>query len=324
MQLRKITFCICPLFFSAAQIHAAMVVTRSERLSGIIVSQNDSGVTLKPEDGATKIIPRAQILQVFDDDGEILWQAELPKQEYPATTATKDSRPASSKRTVFGNFMIGGVASGYYREENRLIEAMNITATYSDGSAQSAQTSTLSMGGGLDYQWYATSRMSSMVSYFYRAATQTVFTGDGRNYQKITLAEERVTAIHALMYGREMHFYPANDEVSLDLIAQAGYQVGSYNALATYRSMYALLTPRPALYTGASDIFFHGPTARVGAGISFHGTGWVFRLNGYYQAAAAFNADKVDFVSGTTTIASTNAVNLLQDFYASVAIGLSF
>lgn len=320
----KIIFCICPLFFSAAQIHAAMVVTRSERLSGTIVSQNESGVTLKLDEGGTKTIPRAQMLQLFDDDGEILWQAELPKQEYPAVTTAKESRPVSSKRTVFGNFMIGGVASGYYREENRLIEAMNITATYSDGSAQSAQTSTLSMGGGADYQWYATSRTSSLISYFYRSATQTVFTGDGRNYQKITLAEERVTAIHTLMYGRELHFYPANDEVSLDIIAQAGYQVGSYNALATYRSMYGLLTPRPALYTGASDIFFHGPTARVGAGISFHGASWVFRLNGYYQAAAAFNADKVDFVSGTTQIASTNAVNLLQDFYANVAIGLSF
>lgn len=267
-----------------------MVVTRSERLSGTIVTQNESGVTLKLDEGGTKIIPRAQMLQLFDDDGEILWQAELPKQEYPAVSTAKESRPASSKRTVFGNFMIGGVASGYYREENRLIEAMNITATYSDGSAQSAQTSTLSMvavpiTNGMPP---AVPRALSR-ELFYRSATQTVFTGDGRNYQKITLAEERVTAIHTLMYGRELHFYPANDEVSLDIIAQAGYQVGSYNALATYRSMYGLLTPRPALYTGASDIFY-GPTARVGAGISFHGASWVFRLNGYYQAAAAFNA----------------------------------
>ena len=322
MQMRKTTLCICLLLSSAA--HAAMVVTRSERLSGTIVTNNDSGVTLRLDEGGTKIIPRAQILQVFDDDGEILWQGELPKQEYPAATSGKNFRPASSKRTVYGNFMIGGVASGYYREENRLIEAMNITATYSDGSAQSAQTSTLSMGGGVDYQWYATSRTSSLVSYFYRSATQTVFTGDGRSYQKITLAEERVTAIHALMYGREMHFYPASDDISLDIVAQAGYQAGSYNALPTYRSMYAILTPRPVLYTGASDIFFHGPTARVGAGISFHGTGWVFRLNGYFQAAAAFNSDKVDFVSATTKIAGTNAVNLLQDFYALVAIGVSF
>lgn len=301
-----------------------MVVTRTERLSGTIEKNSDAGVTLRLDEGGTKTIPRAQILQVFDDEGEILWQADLPKQEYPATTATKASAPLSSKRTVFGNFMIGGVASGYYREENRLVDAMNITATYSDGSKQSAQASFLSMGGGLDYQWFATSRMSSMVSYFYRSATQTIFTGDGRNYQKITLAEERVTAIHTLMYGREMHFYPANDEVSLDLIAQAGYQLGSYNALATYRSMYGALTPPPPLYTGPSDIFFHGPTGRVGGGISFHGTGWTFRLSGYYQVAAAFNSDKVNFISGTTTIASTDAVNLLQDFYAIVAIGLSF
>ncbi len=320
----RLLFILVSVILSATATHAAMVVTRSERLSGTIVSNDDLGVTLKLDEGGTKMIPRTQILQLFDDEGEILWQAELPKVEYPPVTAAKESRPASSRRTVFGNFMIGGVASGYYREENRLIDAMSITATYSDGAQQTAQASILSMGGGVDYQWYTNSRISSLVSYFYRSATQTVFTGDGRNYQKITLAEERVTAIHTLMYGREMHFYPANDEVSLDIIAQAGYQIGSYNALATYRSLYGMLTPRPVLYTGASDILFHGPTARVGAGISFHGTGWIFRLNGYYQAAAAFNSDKVDFTSGTTSIASTNAVNLLQDFYASAAIGLSF
>lgn len=317
-------FFIGSTFLWLTSIHAAMVVTRTERLSGNIEKNTDAGVTLRLDEGGTKTIMRAQILQVFDDEGEILWQADLPKQEYPAQTAAKASAPLSSKRTVFGNFMIGGVASGYYREENRLVDAMNITATYSDSSKQSAQTSILSMGGGVDYQWFSTSRMSSMVSYFYRSATQTVFTGDGRNYQKITLAEERVTAIHTLMYGREMHFYPANDDVSFDLTAQAGYQLGSYSALATYRSMSGALTPPPPLYTGPSDVFFHGPTGRIGGGISFHGTGWTFRLGGYYQVAAAFNSDKVNFVSGTTTIASTDAVNLLQDFYALVAIGLSF
>ena len=320
MKLRLVVLMVA---MHLSSLHAAMVVTRTERLTGTIVSQTDGGVTLRSEEGGTKAIPRAQILQVFDDEGELLWQADLPRQEYPAPTGGKESRPASSKRALFAHFLIGGVASGYYRAENQLIEGMNIVATYSDGSSQSAQASVLSMGGGVDYQWYATSRASSLVSYFYRSATQTVYTGDGRNYQKITLAEERLTAIHALMYGRELHFYPANEDVSFDLVAQAGYQVGSYNALATYRSLYGVLSPRPTLYAGVTDIFFHGPTARVGASISFHGASWVFRLGGYYQAAAAFNADRINFASGSAAIA-TSAVNLLQDFYANVAIGVSF
>lgn len=316
-------FYLFSLLSCISAAHAAMVVTRTERVNGTIVTNSDSGVTLKLDEGGNKTIPRAQILQLFDDEGELLWQADLPKQEYAPVAPRNDARPASSRRAILANFMIGGVAGGYYREENRFIEAMGISATYNDGSQQGAQTSTLSIGGGVDYQWYATQRWSSLISYFYRQTKQTVFTGDGRSYDKITLAEERLTETHTLMYGREMHFYPGNEDVSLDLIAQAGYQLGSYNALATYRTLYAVLTPRPAQYTGGTDILFHGPTARFGAGISFYGSSWTFRLAGFYQAAAAFNAGNVNFTSGAASIA-TSTVNLLNDFYATVAIGLSF
>lgn len=304
--------------------HAAIVVTRAERVSGAIVINDDKIVSLRTDEGSQKTFAKKDVLQVFNDEGELVYEAPFERPTYKDEVKTRTPGTVQDKRAIIIHYQIGGAAGGFYTTEDRFISAMNIVATYSDGAQQSAQAKLLTMGYGADYQWYSNARWSSMVSYFYRTATQSVTVGDGQNYQKMALAEERLSATHTLLFGREAHFYPSTDEVSFDLIGQGGYELGSYYALATFRSFYTGITPIPAAYLGSTNILFHGPTARVGGGITFRGPGWLFRIAGFYQLAAVFNADRVEFAPSAAAALSVDKFNLLQDYYGIVAVGISF
>ncbi|MBL8032745.1 MAG: hypothetical protein JNJ69_03520 [Leptospiraceae bacterium] len=298
-----------------------MVVTKKERISGKILSNNEPAISIKPDDAPARTIQRSEILQVFDDEGELIWQGELPPMPARASTAEQIPTAAVRTRAISAEFLLGGVTGGFFSEEQRLIDSMNITATYADGSKQGAQNRLLTMGVGLTYSWYQNARWATAVSYLYRETAHTVYTGDDKTYQKITFADERLSALHSLMYGRELHFYPGGDDFSFDLVGQAGYQVGNYRALSTYRSMYSILTPQPPAYNGATDIFIHGPTLRAGAGFTLRGAFFLFKIAAYYQGAINFSADNVVFTSGGSTLAKTEKVALLHDYYVSASLG---
>jgi hypothetical protein len=54
-------------------LSAATVVTSNERIAGTITGKTKTSVTIRMEDGNERTIERDRIVQIFDDNGEILY-----------------------------------------------------------------------------------------------------------------------------------------------------------------------------------------------------------------------------------------------------------
>lgn len=61
-------------------VNAAIVVTKTQKLEARITAQDEKSVTLTGETGNVLIVPRENILEIYDDKGELVWQEEGLKQ----------------------------------------------------------------------------------------------------------------------------------------------------------------------------------------------------------------------------------------------------
>lgn len=293
---------------------AATVVTSQERLMGSIISQDEKFLTLRQENKVETKIPREKILQVFDDKGDLVWQATLPQEVRPETKAKlpmDERQPAFARKSILLDFYIGTAFGGFHTEEKRLIDSLGIYVSYSDGSTQTASAKLLALGGGASYQWYSSLRWSSLVSYIFRSTAQSVSAGDGDKYERKSFANATITTRHALMFGKELHFYPGAEMSSWDLVGQLGYEFGSYKPLAAYNDLTAQFPVLPKLnYT---DVLIHGPTARLGTGYTLRETNWQLRLMVFYQITYSFASEQIWVAVPKNTA--------LHDFYGNISVG---
>lgn len=313
-------FLLCMLF--SGLLSAATVVTTSERIAGTIIEQTDEQVTLKTSDGKLrKIDRRKEIQQVFDDQGQLVWQSPaIAKPVSQNTTSSYAKIPPFAKKAIIADIGIGTAGGGFYDEEKRLLDALGIYAKYSDGTIQNAETSLMTITLGLHYQWYDTPRWSSLLSYVYRTASQRSTTGDGNKYKSETIVNEQLTALHSLLYGKEVHFYLGSGTSSFDLVGQVGYEAGQYFPLAGYNSARRLPSangvPLPVFSTPAS-LFIHGPTGRAGLGFTLRSDERLqFGLRGYYQIAYTFTSEQIWVAVPKNTV--------VQDIYAVLYLGVGF
>lgn len=304
------------LILTAATLHAATVVTATERLTGTIVSQDEKSLTLKLETRLEIKIPRAKILQIFDDKGSMIWQNQEPeKQPMPGPAKTKslsERKPEFAQGAIILDFYIGTALGGFYSEENRAIDSLGIYTVYSDGSQQAAKTGMMTFGGAINYEWFPSLRWSNLLTYAFRSTSQTVSSGDGDKYERKSYANAVMTGRHALLFGKELHLYPGREESSWDFIGQVGYEFGNYKPLAGYNELRGSF-PTLTRYATPASVFLHGPTARIGTGYTFRGTNWQFRLLGFYQVTYSFAAEQIWNAVPKNTV--------LHDLYGSVSVG---
>lgn len=301
---------------SCTVVNAATVVTAKERLNGVITAQNDMTVTLKRETGEQKI-SRDQIVQIFDDNGELIWTS-------PALMHTPEAAPVASGAAekplthsiIFDGF-VGGASGGFYSEETRFVDALGIYKQYSDGSRQNAKNTVMSVGFGVNYQNASSARWATLFTYMFRATSHTIYTGDGQKYNREELSSQTISNRHALLLGKEIRFYPSEGLSTIDLIGQIGYEYGNYKPLATYVDYRTKLSPVPPQYLGPTNISIHGPTARIGGGITFRfSPAWQMRLLAFYQATYSMASEKI------WTAVEKNVI--IHDFYGVVSLGYSF
>jgi|JI10StandDraft_1071094.scaffolds.fasta_scaffold464209_1 hypothetical protein len=103
---------------SCTVVNAATVVTAKERLSGVITAQNDKTVTLKRDTGEQRI-PRDQIVQIFDDNGELIWTSPALTSGAPVTTSSANASEGESgyhKHDGFFLRLLGGYGSLAFSE----------------------------------------------------------------------------------------------------------------------------------------------------------------------------------------------------------------
>lgn len=318
-QMKQLTLMLILTLSVTGAANAATIVTQNETINGTILSQSEALVTIRKADGQPVIIARKDIRQILDDNGVQVWQAGQPVQA--AATAQPPKAGGEpllnfAAKSVVIDFFAGAAFGGFYSEENRFIDAHNIYVLYSDGSRQNAKTSMFQVGLGVNFQSYSSARWSWLFSYVFRSTQQNIRTGDGSKYESKTLASSVATTFHALMFGRELHFYPGDGGSSIDLAAQLGYEFGKYAPLASYNEVRTKLTPVPQLYDIATSVAVHGPTARLGTGITFRGTNWQLRLFGYYQIAYTFAAERI--------WAAVEKNTLVHDIYGGVSVGYGF
>lgn len=107
-------------FFASVltSLNAATVVTAKERLNGTITAQNEKTVTLKREDGELKIA-REQIVQIFDDNGELVWASPALMPANPAANSgakSSETDPGYEKHDGFFLRLLGGYGSLAFSE----------------------------------------------------------------------------------------------------------------------------------------------------------------------------------------------------------------
>lgn len=292
-------------------VNAAIVVTKTQKLEARITAQDEKSVTLTGETGNVLIVPRENILEIYDDKGELVWQEEGLKQRRLQPMAKQ--QPFFAPKSILLDLYISTSTGGFYSEEKKLMDSLGIYVSYSDGSIQTATNTFLGFGAGISYQSYENMRWSNLFSYMYRATMLRTSAGDGRTYENKSLASEVTTTLHTLLLGKEVHFYPSDGGSSFDLVGQVGYELGNYYPLATYSAARTQLSPVPPQYLGSTKILIHGPTARLGAGATFRGSNFQFRLHAYYQMAYLFTAEKI------WTAVDKNV--LVHDFYAAASVG---
>lgn len=307
-------------FFASAvtSLNAATVVTAKERLNGTITAQDEKVVTLKREKDQIKV-DREQIVQIFDDNGELVYQSPaLIKAIGAPDSPTKDAAPEKPlEHSIIIDGIVGGVTGGFYSEETKLVDALGIYKQYSDGSRQQAKNSLTTVGFGINYQNANSARWATLFTYVFRSTVHSIYTGDGQKYNREELSSKTLTTRHALLLGKELRFYPSEGLSSIDFIGQVGYEYGNYAPLATYIDYRTKLTPVPAPYIGSTSVTIHGPTARLGGGITFRfSPAWQMRLLGFYQGTYSMASEKI-----------WNAVEkntFIHDFYGIVSVGYSF
>ncbi len=300
-----------------AALNAATVVTAKERLSGTITAQNDKTVTLKREEGELKIA-RDQIVQIFDDNGELVWASPAlmpPPIKAGEKSETQPEKPLTHSIIIDGN--VGGASGGFYSEETKFVDALGIYKQYSDGSRQQAKNSLMSVGFAINYQNATSARWANLFTYMFRSTQHSIYTGDGQKYNREELSSKTITNRHALLLGKEVRFYPSEGLSSIDLIGQIGYEYGNYAPLATYIDYRTKLTPVPNAYIGPTSVSIHGPTARVGGGITFRfSPAWQMRLLAFYQGTYSMASEKIWTAVDKNTF--------LHDYYGVVSVGYSF
>lgn len=306
------------LFFLVSQLYADIIVTDKERFSGKITSFNKGSVTMRTDEAREIAISSKRILQIYDAKGVLVWQkGEQDKESKKAEDLTPldEKLPAYANNAIIFDFYVGATSGGFYTEEDSAIDSLGIYGKYSDGSTQAAKTGMLSLGGGVSYQWFSSLRWSSMISYVYRSTSQSVSTGDGEKYEKKTLANAVISERHAILFGKEAHFYAENEFSSWDLIGQIGYEFGKYKPLAGYN---ALRTQFSTLvkYSTPTDVSLHGPTARLGGGLSFRGSNWQLRLLAYYQLTYSFASEQIWRAVSKETF--------LHDIYGGMSLGFGW
>lgn len=302
------------LILATTALNAATVVTTSERLTGTILSQDEKSLTLKLENRLEMKIPREKILQVFNEKGELVWQGKLPAEDSREKTQPlplSERKPGFAHKSILLDFYIGSVLGGFHTEEKRLIDSLGIYVQYSDGSTQTASTKLLALGGGASYQWYSSLRWSSLISYIFRSTAQSVSAGDGDKYEKKDFASATITTRHALMFGKELHFYPGAEMSSWDIVGQLGYEYGSYKPLAAYNALTTQFPVLPRL--SYPDVTIHGPTARLGTGYTLRGTNWQLRVMVFYQIAYSLASEQIWVAVPKNTV--------LHDFYGNISVG---
>lgn len=303
---------------SCSVVHAATIVTSKERIVGTILAQDNKSVTIKWAKGETRIA-REQIVQIFDDNGELVWAANSGSH---ATSQTQKSDipgvPAFAQRNIIVDFGIGTAWGGFYKAENDFLDG-NIYVNYSDGTRQTAEMSMFTFAGGLNYQLYSTPRWSTLFSYLYRTTQQRATAGDGQKYKYENVIDTQISSLHAILVGKELHFYIGEGGSSFDFIGQIGYEVGSYYPLAGYNKARATLAGGSSApqYATAASVLLHGPTARLGTGITFRlSEVWQFRLHGYYQIAYTMASEQVWYATPKNVET--------HDFYLLVSLGFGF
>jgi hypothetical protein len=299
----------------AEQTFAAIVETQTQRLEAKITAQDEKSVTLTGETGNVLVIPRSKIVAIYDDAGNEVWRSGGT----PESNTFKSGIPLSEQKPFFAansiiiDFYVGTALGGFYSEEKKFMDALGIYVQYADGSTQFASNSFLSFGVGVNYQTYSSLRWSSLFSYVYRSTMLQTSVGDGQKYENKVLGSEVSSRMHALFWGKELHLYPGDGGSSFDFIGQIGYELGNYRPLATYNSLRTQLSPVPAQYIGVSSVFVHGPTARLGTGITFRGSNFQLRLQAYYQFAYTLASDQIwNAVSKGTA---------LHDIYGGISLG---
>lgn len=315
--MKRLSIFLALSIFASSVAHAATVVTQKEKITGTIVSQSEALLTVRQTDGKPVIVQRKDVLQIFDDKGELVWQAGQSAAAAKPAAAGKPGEPQLNfaAKSIIIDFFLGTSLGGFYTEENRQIDSLGIYYTYADGSRQNATTGMFQLGLGANFQSYTSARWSWLFSYLFRSTQQNVSVGGGSQYQSQTLASSTITTFHALMLGREIHFYPGDGGSSFDFTGQIGYEFGNYTPLASYNALAGQLSP-PIAQINLAGVTVHGPTARIGTGFTFRGSNWQLRLFGYYQIAYTFASDRI------WKAVDKNAV--LHDLYGGVAVGYGF
>ena len=300
------------LCLACTTVEAATVVTAKERMTGTITAQNEKTVTLRGAAGEIKI-PREQIVQIFDDNGELVWTSDSG---IDANTPTQKNQiqgvPAFTQRNIIVDFGIGTAWGAFYKSENDILDG-NIYVDYSDGTRQTAAMSMFTFAGGLNYQVYSTPRWSTLFSYFYRTTQQRATAGDGKKYKFENVIDTQISSLHAILMGKELHLYLGEGGSSFDFVGQIGYEAGSYYPLAGYNQARATLAGGAAAiqFSKPASVFLHGPTARIGSGVTFRlSEAWQFRIHGYYQIAYTFASEQI--WSDTPKNVATHDVYLLM------------
>jgi len=308
-------FLLYTILLAAPALSAALVVTPHEHIEGKLREVTGDAVHFVTLGGEERTFLKKDILQVFDDEGRLVWQGKLPEVEHIKSAEARQSGHTVARHTLWVNFSFGGAASGVYKQENDFVDAQKIYATYADGSTQYAASSMLALGFGADYAYAYSPEHSNLFSYTYSSLRQTVALGSN-GYSQITLGSEILTRMHSLFIGKEFHYYPSAEEATLDFIAQLGYSAGAYYPQATYRDYQAALVPTPTAYAGPDAAFIHGPTARVGGGMTIHSGALAFKLAVFYQFSWLFSAYQPWGALDTSFPA--------QNYYATASIGYGF
>jgi len=299
------------------QLYAATVVTSNERIAGTITGRSKTSVSIKTEDGTERTIERDRVVQIFDDNGDLVYTSPALVAEPKEGSQQGEVAPEKPlDNALIADSLAGGVYGGFYNKERDLSDG-TISVTYSDGSTQVSQSTLTSVGFGLNYQRASSARWTTLYTYTFRSVINSVYAGDGKKYKNEDISTKAISSKHSLLIGKEARFYPTQGLSSIDIIGQVGYEFGGYYPLATYNDYRTKLSPVPPAYIGPGSVMLHGPTARLGSGISFRfSPAWQMRLLAFYQIAYSMASEQI------WTAVDKNV--LTHDIYGVVSFGYSF
>ncbi|MFZ5630930.1 MAG: hypothetical protein ACOY5B_17485 [Spirochaetota bacterium] len=116
--MRQLLFFVAVMAFNV-RIFSAVVVTSNERIAGTITGKTNTTVTIKMEKGQERTIERTRIVQIFDDNGELVYKSPALSENRPPTNEkNSDATVGAADRTHVGLFLrlLGGGGSYYFSE----------------------------------------------------------------------------------------------------------------------------------------------------------------------------------------------------------------